>query len=196
MNNAIISYVRDDQNAVELLAAELPREGLHVWLDRDDILPGQFWEETLQDAIRKGAFFLACFSEAFQARDNTYMREELRIACEQSLTREENTNWLIPVLMSPCEVPALPVSHSHTLRDVQWIDLSRDWNAGIWKLLQVVRPASDHSAAMDKWFRGLCEIHIKSVIDVPGPCVVSEFGRSKTDGAAFWYRPGGNLHST
>lgn len=165
MNNVFISYVRDDQNAVNMLAAELRREGLHVWLDRDDILPGQFWEETLQAAITKGAFFIACFSKAFQSRDNTYMREELRIACEQSCARAQNTDWLIPVLLSPCEVPPLPLSHDRTLRDVQWIDLSKDWSAGIWKLLQVVRPASTHSTGIDKWFRGLCKIHVKSIVD-------------------------------
>lgn len=163
MSKVFISYVRDDQNAVNLLAAELRREGIHVWLDRDDIRPGEFWEETLQDAIRNGAYFLACFSAAFHSRESTYMYEELRIACMLSNTGNRNTGWLIPILLSPCEIPNLPVSENRTLRDLQWLDLSQDWNTGIWTLLQLVRPNSIHSRAIDDWFRQLCTIQIKSV---------------------------------
>ncbi len=165
MSKVFISYVRDDQNAVDLLAAELRREGLHVWLDRDDIRPGEFWEPALQTAIRDGAYFLACFSEAYQRRESTYMCEELQIACDMSRTGVHGNGWLIPLVLSPCEIPPLPVSDGRTLRDLQWIDLSENWNAGVWRLLQVVRPDSEHSRAIDDWFRQLCHLHVKSLTD-------------------------------
>jgi len=165
MSKVFISYVREDQNKVDLLAAELRREGIQVWLDRDDIRPGHFWEEELRDAIADGAYFLACFSKAFHTRDSTYMHKELQIACKQSLSQALSPGWLIPVLLSPCEIPTLPVSEDRTLRDVQWIDLSKDWNTGIWKLLQVIRPPSTHTIALDEWFRQLCKHHIESNID-------------------------------
>jgi len=165
MSNVFVSYVRDDQPAVDLLVAELRREGLHVWLDRDDILPGHFWEDALRNAIRNGAYFLACFSQAYQFRQQTYMNEELRIACGEISSHVREVGWLIPVLLSPCEIPPYKVDEGRTLRDLQWVDLSSDWNTGIWKLLQIVRPALSYSKDSDSFFRRLCRIHIQSKID-------------------------------
>jgi hypothetical protein len=165
MSKVFISYMHDNQKEVNLIAAELRREGLHVWLDRDDINPGEFWEKNLQNAIRDGAYFLACFSKTFQSRQCTYMNDELRIACELSCGGVRDVGWLIPILLSPCEIPAIPVSDESTLRDIQWIDLSNDWNTGIWKLIQVVRPTSSYAKGIDTWFRQLCALHIKSNID-------------------------------
>lgn len=165
MSNAFISYVREDQDAVDLLAAELRREGVHVWLDRDDIGPGQFWEDTLRSAIRDGAYFLACFSEAFESREQTYMYEELRVACEETAAQRRNPGWLIPILLSPCQVPDLPIAKDRSLRDIQWVDLSAKWNEGIWKLLQIVGPRSAQSRAVDRWLRHLCQLHIRSSAD-------------------------------
>jgi hypothetical protein len=166
VSKVFISYVRDDQNVVDLLAAELRREGLHVWLDRYDIRPGEFWEPTLQNAIRDGAYFLACFSEAFQRRQRTYMYKELKIACDLSRAGGHGTGWLVPLMLSACEIPTLPVSDGRTLKYLRWIDLSKDWNTGVWRLLQVVRPTSTHSRAIDDWFRELCQLHIKGMTDL------------------------------
>ncbi len=165
MSNVFISYVRDDQNAVDLLTAELRREGIHVWLDREDICPGQFWEDALKDAIRQGSFFLACFSEAFNNRHDTYMNDEIRIACEETRSQNQYSGWIIPLMLSKCNIPDIEIVAGRNLKDIQWIDLSNDWNSGIWKLLQVVRPPSEQSNAIDLWFRELCEIHIRSKID-------------------------------
>jgi hypothetical protein len=165
MNNVFVSYVRDDQSSVDLLVSELRREGLHVWLDRTDIQPGQFWKDSLRDAILNGDFFIACFSEAYNSREQTYMNEELHIACEQSSNEGRNNGWLIPVQLSECEIPPIPVADGQTLRDIQWVQLYPDWNTGIWKLIQIVRPVPSELKGIDAYFRNLCKIHIQSKMD-------------------------------
>ena len=80
MRHVFISYVRENRDIVDRLAAELKRRGVIVWLDRNDIEPGARWQDAIKKAIRSGKFFLACFSREFNERDRSYMNEELTLA--------------------------------------------------------------------------------------------------------------------
>lgn len=93
------------------------------------------------------------------------MHEELRIALEQISSHVREPGWLIPVLITHAEVPALPIGDGRTLRDIQWVDFTSDWNTAIRKLLRIIRPATSHTRAIESWFRELCELHVESHID-------------------------------
>lgn len=162
--NVFISYVREDRAKVDRLVGELRREGVHVWLDRDDIEPGSYWADALRNAIKNGAYFLACFSNTYHERARTYMNEELEIACQQAISRPDGSCRIIPIRFSQCEVPALRLPTGRTLQEVQWIDLSESWNSEIWKLLQVVRPFASTDKGTDQFLWKLCDLHIRSII--------------------------------
>src|ERR1700730_1923811 len=53
------------------LATALKAAGVKVWLDRNDIMPGQWWKDAINEAIQKGAFFIACFSRELNDRQET-----------------------------------------------------------------------------------------------------------------------------
>jgi len=65
--HVFLSHVREDAERVERLAAELEARGIGTWIDRHRIKPGERWEKAIEDAIRSGAFFVACFSRAYAA---------------------------------------------------------------------------------------------------------------------------------
>jgi class 3 adenylate cyclase len=111
-----------------------------VWLDREQIRPGERWQIAIRRAIEDGAFFVACFSAAHAARDRSYMNVELAIAVEQLGLRPTDRSWFIPVLFEGGEIPDRPIGGGETLRDIQWVDLTQDWNDGIQRILSVVRP--------------------------------------------------------
>jgi hypothetical protein len=46
--HVFISYVRDNSEMVDHLAAKLRAFGVEVWLDRDQILPGQLWRVAIR----------------------------------------------------------------------------------------------------------------------------------------------------
>jgi hypothetical protein len=71
MSHVFISYVRDNSEAILKLSASLEAHGVKVWLDRTDIKPGSRWESAIRDAIREGAFFIACFSREYHQRLNS-----------------------------------------------------------------------------------------------------------------------------
>jgi hypothetical protein len=137
--HVFLSHVREDAARVERLAADLKARGIETWIDRHKIKPGQRWQKAIEDAIRSGAFFVACFSHAYSTRNRTYMNEELHIAVEEVRLRPAKTSWFIPVRLDDCEIPALPVSPNVTLRSFQWVDMF-DWEEGVQRLAEEIAP--------------------------------------------------------
>src|SRR5206468_2173271 len=80
-----------------------------------------------------------CFSEHYWARDKTFMNEELLLAIEELRQRRIDRAWFIPVKLSPCEVPEYPIGPGQSLRDLQYVEMYKDWETGIRKVLSVIQ---------------------------------------------------------
>jgi hypothetical protein len=138
MPSAFISYVRDNSEQVDKLAAELRQHGVTVWLDRDDILPGADWQYAIRQAIEGGDYFIACFSAEYVARRKTYMHTEIGLAIEMLQQMPIGRIWFIPVLLSDCQVPDLPIGGGRTLTRLNWEPLHKDWARGIRRILKAM----------------------------------------------------------
>ena len=139
--HVFISYVRENQSAVDKLSYDLLSAGIEPWLDREEIAPGQFWKSSIQTAIQTGAYFIACFSREYVLRERTFMNEELLLAVEELRLRPFNRAWFIPVILSATAIPPLDIGAGKTLRDLQWVDLSGDWDKGFLRILRVMKPS-------------------------------------------------------
>jgi hypothetical protein len=135
-----VSYIREDEEIVARLAKELSAYGIKVWLDKTELKPGYRWKDAIREAISEGDFFIACFSEAYQRRSKSYMNEELTLAVEELRQRPTDRAWFIPVLLSECEVPARGIGAGETLRDIQWVELYRNWQEGLNKIAEAIDP--------------------------------------------------------
>ena len=138
--HVFISYVRENSKEVDNLCDELSKHGVHVWLDRNKIQPGVKWKDAVRNAIRRGNFFIACFSKEYTSRDKTFMNEELTLAIEELRQFSTERVWFIPVLLSECDVPARKIGGGETLRDITWVPLYENWDIGIQRILEVIRP--------------------------------------------------------
>ena len=140
MSHVFISYVRENQEQVNKLCAELTKHGVKVWLDKKDIKPGSHWKDAVREAIQQGDFFIACFSKAYSSRRRTYMNQELALAIQVLSEYPTDRAWFIPVLLEECDVPARSIGGLETLLDIQWVTLYADWNYGINRILDVIHP--------------------------------------------------------
>jgi HEAT repeat protein len=138
--HVFISYVRENKDQVDRLCQDLERHGVKVWLDRNSIKPGARWKDAIREAIRSGDYFIGCFSDAYTAKAKTYMNEELTLAIEELRQYGSDREWFIPVLLSECEVPVRSIGAGETLLDINWVPLYEDWNAGIRRILSVIKP--------------------------------------------------------
>ena len=134
--HVFISYVRENQDQVDRLCQGLKKHGVNVWLDKHSIKPGARWK----DAIRHGDFFNACFSDEYTSKTKTYMNEELTLATEELRQYASYREWFIPVLLSECDVPARSIGAGETLLDINWVPLYEDWESGVQRIIEVIKP--------------------------------------------------------
>lgn len=94
----------------------------------------------IREAIADGSFaFVACFSEASEARDVSGQREELTLAIDQLRMRRPGDPWLLPVRLDDVSIPDVDLGGGRTLRNIQYIDLFGDrWETGTVKLATAV----------------------------------------------------------
>jgi hypothetical protein len=122
-----VSYVRDDLDVVDRLAAELTAAGFDVWIDHARLAPGMRWKAEIHRAIAAGDFFLACFSPRYW-KPESYMNEELLVAVERLRTMPRNRTWFIPVKLAECELPDYPIGPGETIGNaLQYADFGADW---------------------------------------------------------------------
>lgn len=141
MGKVFISYVREDEKLVDRLVAHLQFNGVEVWVDTHDLIPGERWKSAIRRAIRQGAFFIACFSANHALRKRTYMNEELALAVEEFRLRRQDHAWFIPVRLTRCELPDIAIGPGgETLAELHALDLFVDWAEGCDRLLRAVRP--------------------------------------------------------
>lgn len=143
MSHAFLSYVRENKHTVNRLTTALEKRGVKVWLDRKDIAAGSDWKHAIRNAIHEGSYFIACFSHQYNRRDRNYMNTELGLAVEELANYRADKIWFIPVMLSKCEIPDLTIGGNRTLQDLNYVELYKDWQSGLEKILRVIDPRHD-----------------------------------------------------
>lgn len=145
--HAFISYVRENSEVVDDLAKDLRACGVKVWLDRNDIMPGQRWKDAISNAIQRGAFFIACFSKELNQRRESYMHGELRLAIDRLRSMPSDRVWFISVFLNKTEIPSLNISDHGTLRDINAVALYEDWGEGITRIIRAMQAGAQSDQA-------------------------------------------------
>ena len=138
MKHVFISYCHENKDTVDRLCQALISHDIHIWLDSDNIGPGTPWKQAIQQAIHHGDFFIACFSKEANARNQTYMNEELNLAIEELHRRPIDRVWFIPVKLNACEIPDIGIGEGKTLQSLQYVNLHENWDAGIQTLVNAI----------------------------------------------------------
>lgn len=76
-------------------------------------------------------------------RKHVFISEELVLAVEKLRKRLFSTRqWFIPVLLSKCIVPDRDIGAGKRLKDLNWVLLYEQWDKGIQRIIEVIRPIS------------------------------------------------------
>ena len=110
-----LCHSSSDKRSVRELRAKLLSDGIQPWLDEEDILPGENWEEAIRKAIRASDMVLVCLSTTSVSKIG-YLQKEIKSVLDVSDEQPEGTIFLIPVRLEPCDVPP-------RLSKWQWVDL-------------------------------------------------------------------------
>jgi hypothetical protein len=156
--HVFLSYVREDSSKVKELRDALIAEGITVWIDKECIMPGELWPDAIRRAIRESDFFMACFSRQYVKRTRTYAYKELNIAIKELSERSKEMAWFIPIYLDDCHTPDRSIGGEETLADIQRVDLFDNWDAGLVRILSVLKNDNTFSTK-----------HADSDLGNPGP---------------------------
>lgn len=133
MLRLFLSYAHEDLRQARRLYSTLDSiPAVDVWFDKVSLLPGEKWETAIRKAIGHCRFFLLLLSGKSVAKKGFYQRE-VRLALKVLEEYPDGEIYLIPVRLDECE------PHFEQLADLQYVDLFPDWNAGVNRILQVLK---------------------------------------------------------
>jgi hypothetical protein len=110
------------------------------------------WKTAISDAINNGAYFLACFSNAYEARTETHMNEEILLAIEILRRKSFNSGWFIPIKLTPCTIPTFNIGAGYTLQDIHYLDFSQEWDQSMNGLIEKIKREEDTGGRLPEIF--------------------------------------------
>jgi hypothetical protein len=74
------------------------------WLDEEDLLPGQRWEEEIPKAVRESDVVIVCLSQS-SINKKGYVQKEIKYALDEADEQPEGTIFIIPAKLEECQIP-------------------------------------------------------------------------------------------
>jgi len=136
-HSIFLCHSSGDKPFVKMIAKKLEKEGINVWIDEAEILPGDSIITKIDTGIRKTRFFLAFISE------NSIKAGWVNFELERALTGEINKETLvIPAKLGEYEIPSI-------LRHKNYADFSDFENIDD-EVARIVKQIQTHEFDMEK----------------------------------------------
>ena len=116
--HVFLSYSSADKPAVEALAQRLLAAGIRPWLDSWNLVPGDPWEEAIEQALDTCG---TCAVFLGPSGIGPWHNEEMRVALDRRARDRTRTFRVIPVLL-PGADPADPATLPRFLGRMTWVD--------------------------------------------------------------------------
>jgi len=130
-----ISFASQDRKVASTLCTSLENRGFNCWIATRDILPGENFQASIVQAIRRAKIMLLVFTA--NSNNSQEMTKELAIASQQKLI-------VIPLRVEDV-APSDAFAYEFATR--QWIDLFADWEFALDQLCQRVANAISYQGA-------------------------------------------------
>lgn len=130
LNNkkVFLSHSSLDKSVVISVAMDLNKRGISTWLDSFDILPGESIVSRINDGIKNCDYLLLFLST------NSVNSKWVQKEWETLLWDEINDDKIkiIPIKLDDVEIPKI-------LQTKKYIDLSNDYNAGLFEIISTIK---------------------------------------------------------
>ena len=127
-----LSYSSSDKRAAARVADALRTAGLRVWFDAWELAPGDSIISRINQAVASSDFLVVLLSQ--KSVESQWVQNELSAAMARELGDRAVT--VIPALLEDCDVPP-------HLAERQWVDLRRNFEAGVQQLASQLAAAPE-----------------------------------------------------
>ncbi len=79
MVQIFLCHASEDNNIVQEIYRRLQAEGFQPWLDKENLLPGQLWQQEIPKALKASDFILIFFSQNSVSKRG-YVQREFKLA--------------------------------------------------------------------------------------------------------------------
>jgi hypothetical protein len=129
MSRIFLCHANEDKPQVRDVYQRLKAEGFQPWLDEEDLLPGQLWNQEIRRALKNSDFILIFFSQNSVLKRG-YVQREMKLALDTWEEVPEGQIHTIPICLDACEIP-------ERFKPFQWVDLFG--NGGWERLIRALR---------------------------------------------------------
>ncbi len=112
-----LCHASEDKPEVRKLRKKLESLGIEAWLDEENILPGEEWEEAIRFGLRNSDAIMIVLSQK-SVKKIGYVQREIRTALNLADERPPGHLYIIPLRLEECALP-------DTLSKYQMADLFR-----------------------------------------------------------------------
>lgn len=96
-----LSYASADSAAAKVIVAGLRSRDLSVWLDADELRPGDHWTDSIRSVISVSAYFLLLLSK--RSVQSSWIAHEVETMLKELQSRDVT---FLPVLLEDCDIPS------------------------------------------------------------------------------------------
>jgi hypothetical protein len=131
-----LCHSSDDKLDVRYLYRHLRVNNVAPWLDEEDLLPGQNWEQEIRKAVREADIVIVCLSRD-SINKTGFVQKEIKFALDVADEQPEDTIFLIPLKLEECILPER-LRHLHSVNYFE--------EGGFDKLLRALKHRSESSS--------------------------------------------------
>jgi len=102
--NIFLCHASKDKEIVRKLYHRLKADGINPWLDEENLLIGQRWQNEIPKAVRHADAVLICLSNN-SLDSKGFFQREIQFALDEVNRQPEGTMYLMPLRLEECQVP-------------------------------------------------------------------------------------------
>jgi hypothetical protein len=123
-----------DKEKIREINVRLKKDGVETWLDEQDLLPGEDWEEAISKAIIDSEIVIVFLSKSSVSKAG-FLNKEIKYALDRADEQPNGKIYLVPARLDDCDIPKR-LSRWH------WVNLFEE--SGYQKLIKSL-PAKKNS---------------------------------------------------
>jgi len=131
-----ISYANEDFEIAKRLYIDLKKQGYLPWLDKIDLVPGQYWDLEIQNQIKNSDFFLLLLSSRSISKRG-FIQNEVKKGLDILEECAPSDIFFIPVRIEDCE------PEYEKLKKLHWANLFPSYEEGLQSIIKVIKKKYD-----------------------------------------------------
>ncbi len=128
-----LCHANEDKEEVIKIYKRLQQNGIKPWMDKEDLKPGQVWDQEIKKAIKESDHVMIFFSKT-SVEKRGYVQNEFKQALKVYDEIPDGQIYIIPVRLDDCEIP-------ERFKILHYCDIFKD--DGFEKVLKSIQPVEE-----------------------------------------------------